>query len=114
MESRPQTSGFFSRRVLLPALVLLSASILVYIALILPWSLRQNSLPLAVGDVASQDLRATREIQYVSEVLTDAARAEAERAVAPVYVPSRSGHLACPGSRSHHHPAIHFPDPLRR
>src|SRR5512136_313405 len=87
MESRHQSSGFFTRRVLLPVLVLLSASILSYIALIQPWSLRQNSLPLAVGDVASQDLRAPQAIQFVSKVKTDEARNAAERAVAPVYVP---------------------------
>ncbi len=67
--------------------MLVCATILSYLALIQPWSLRQTSLPLAVGDVASQDLRAPHEIQYVSKVLTDAARDEAERAVAPVYVP---------------------------
>ena len=87
MESPHQSSGFFSRRVLLPVLVLLSAAILSYIALIQPWSLRQNSLPLAVGDVASQDLRAPQEIQFVSKVKTEEARNAAERAVAPVYVP---------------------------
>jgi len=87
MESRHQSSGFFSRRVLLPVLVLLSVAILSYIALIQPWSLRQNSLPLAVGDVASQDLRAPQEIQFVSKVKTEEARNTAERAVAPVYVP---------------------------
>jgi cyclic-di-AMP phosphodiesterase PgpH len=87
MESPIQPPRFFSRQVLLPILVLVCATILSYLALIQPWSLRQTSLPLAVGDVASQDLRAPHEIKYVSNVLTDAARAEAERAVAPVYVP---------------------------
>jgi hypothetical protein len=45
------------------------------------------SLPLVVGDVSPQDLQAPRSIQYASEVLTVAARNEAERAVAPVYAP---------------------------
>jgi putative nucleotidyltransferase with HDIG domain len=86
MEStRPLPRAPF-RRIILPTLVLVCTAILSYIALIQPWSLRQTSLPLAVGDVASQDLRAPREIKYVSSVLTDAARDEAERAVAPVYV----------------------------
>jgi len=40
-----------------------------------------------VGDVASQDLSAPHDTQYVSKVLTDSARDAAERAVAPVYVP---------------------------
>ena len=86
MES-PRASRFFSRRTLLPTLVLICTSILVYISIIQPWSLRQNSLPLSVGDVAPQDLRAPHNIQYPSNVLTEAARADAERAVAPVYLP---------------------------
>jgi cyclic-di-AMP phosphodiesterase PgpH len=87
MESPNQLPRTFFQRIILPALVLVCITILSYLALIQPWSLRQTSLPLAVGDVASQDLQAPREIQYVSTVLTNAARDEAERAVAPVYVP---------------------------
>jgi putative nucleotidyltransferase with HDIG domain len=86
MESPQQMPRPFFQRVILPTLVLVCASILSYLALIQPWSLRQNSLPLAVGDVASQDLRAPQEIKYSSSVLTETARVEAERAVAPVYV----------------------------
>ena len=58
---------------------------LAYAALVQTWSLRQTSLPLAVGDVAPQDMRAPRAIRYVSTVLTEQARAEAERTVDPVY-----------------------------
>jgi len=87
MESPRQSPHFFSRQVLLPALVLVSVTILSYLALIQPWSLRQTTLPLVVGDVASQDLSASHDFQYVSKALTDSARDAAERAVAPVYVP---------------------------
>jgi putative nucleotidyltransferase with HDIG domain len=87
MDSPRQAPRFFSRQVLLPALVLVSVTILSYLALIQPWSLRQTTLPLVVGDVASQDLSAPHDIQYVSKVLTESARDTAERAVAPVYVP---------------------------
>ena len=87
MDSPRPASPFFSRQTLLPLLVLVCTSILAYLALIQSWSLRETSLPLAVGDVASQDLSAPRNIQYVSNVLTAAAREEAERAVAPVYIP---------------------------
>ncbi|MBE3120350.1 MAG: HDIG domain-containing protein [Candidatus Atribacteria bacterium] len=83
----PRSSRFFSRRTFLPTLVLACVSILAYVAIVQPWSLRQISLPLSLGDVAPQDLRAPRNIQYASDVLTEAARAEAERAVAPVYIP---------------------------
>ena len=87
MDSSRQSPSFISNRNLLTLLLLVCAAILSYLALIQPWSLRQTSLPLAVGDVASQDLRAPHEIQYASKVLTEAARGSAERAVAPVYVP---------------------------
>lgn len=60
-------------------------SILSYVAIIQPWSLRPATLPLAVGDVAPQDLRAPHNLKFISQVRTEAARAEAERAVAPVY-----------------------------
>jgi len=83
----PRSERSFSRQTFLSTLVLVCISILTYVALVQPWSLRQVSLPLFVGDVAPQDLRATRNIQYASDVLTEAARAEAERAVAPVYIP---------------------------
>ena len=82
----PRSPRFFSRRTLLPLLVLACISILAYVAIVQPWSLRQISMPLSVGDVASQDLLAPRNIQYASGVLTEAARNEAERTVAPVYI----------------------------
>jgi len=84
MES-PRSVKIFSRRNILPFLVLACSSILSYAAVVQPWSLRQVSLPLVVGDVSPQDLQAPRSIQYASEVLTEEARDEAERAVAPVY-----------------------------
>ena len=84
MES-PRSVKIFSRRNILPFLVLACSSILAYAAVVQPWSLRQVSLPLVVGDVSPQDLQAPRSIQYASEVLTVAARNEAERAVAPIY-----------------------------
>jgi putative nucleotidyltransferase with HDIG domain len=83
----PRSSRFFSRRTFLSTLVLICTGILAYIAIVQPWSLRQINLPLSVGDVVPQDLRAPRNIQYASDVLTEAARTEAERAVAPVYLP---------------------------
>ena len=83
----PHKSNAFSLRKILPSVVLVCSSILAYIAIIQPWSLRQISMPLKVGDVAPQNLRAPHSIQYASAVLTEAARSAAERAVAPVYVP---------------------------
>jgi putative nucleotidyltransferase with HDIG domain len=86
MVSPRSSSRFFSRQTILPIIVLVCTGILAYIALIQPWSLRETSLPLEVGDVASQDLNAPENIQYVSEVQTAAAQDEAERTVAPVYI----------------------------
>jgi putative nucleotidyltransferase with HDIG domain len=86
MEYPQRPPRFFSRDTLLPILVLVCVTILAFLALIQPWSLRQTSLSLEVGGVAPQDLRAPQDIQYVSKVLTDAARTAAERAVTPVYV----------------------------
>ena len=87
MDSPVQSPRAVHRNITLSILVLVIASILSYLALVQPWSLRQTSLPLAVGDVASQDLRAASDIKYISTVSTNAARDEAERAVAPVYIP---------------------------
>jgi cyclic-di-AMP phosphodiesterase PgpH len=87
MDTSRQSPRTFSRHNIFLSLVLVCGTILSYLALIQPWSLRHTSLPLAVGDVASQDLRASHEIQFVSRVLTDSARDAAERAVAPVYAP---------------------------
>jgi hypothetical protein len=87
MNSRPRSPHAASRQGFLAILLLVSVSILAFIALIQPWSLRQETLPLQVGDVAPQDLRATRDISYVSQVKTEEARSTAERAVDPIYAP---------------------------
>jgi putative nucleotidyltransferase with HDIG domain len=87
MNSSPRSPRAASRQGFLAILLLVSVSILAFIALILPWSLRQETLPLQVGDVAPQDLRATRDISYVSQVKTEEVRSTAERAVDPIYAP---------------------------
>ena len=65
--------------------VMLSVMILSYVIIIQTWLLNPDNPSLLLGDVAQQDMRAPRNIEYVSDVLTDEARSEAERAVAPVY-----------------------------
>jgi len=79
--------SFLSRSKFLPSLVLVCTGLLAFLALIQPWSLRQTSLPLQVGEVAPQDVRAPHDVRYVSDVLTAAARTSAERAVSPIYAP---------------------------
>lgn len=87
MVSQRRFPRLFFRPTFLANLILVCASILTFILLIQPWSLRQASLPMKVGDVAQQDLRAPRDIQYVSNTLTEDARNAAERAVDPIYAP---------------------------
>jgi len=87
MNSHQRSPRAASRQRFLAILLLVSVSILAFVALIQPWSLRQETLPLQVGDVAPQDLRATRDISYVSQVKTEEARSAAERAVDPIYAP---------------------------
>ena len=62
-------------------------SIVSYGALILPELLLQTAVPLQPGDVSPSDFQANNSLNYISEVRTEQARLEAERAVAPVYAP---------------------------
>jgi membrane-associated HD superfamily phosphohydrolase len=57
------------------------------IALVMPFSTRQASLRVQVGDVAGQDILAPRTLNYQSAVLTEQDRQEAAEAVLPVYGP---------------------------
>ena len=68
-------------------LLLVSVSIISFIALVMPLALRPTALPLKAGEVAPRDLPAPRAIEYVSEVRTEEARQAASRAVAPIYAP---------------------------
>jgi putative nucleotidyltransferase with HDIG domain len=87
MVKKTPSPRFAHRQNFLAILLLACVGILAFIALIQPWSLRQETLPLQVGDVSPQDLRASRDISYVSQVKTEETRAAAERAVEPIYAP---------------------------
>ncbi|MEK6191929.1 MAG: HDIG domain-containing metalloprotein [Chloroflexota bacterium] len=67
---------------------LVAVMVLVGVALfaILAVDLVPDSVSLEVGDVATEDIRAARSVSFVSASETEAAQAEAEAAVAPVYV----------------------------
>jgi putative nucleotidyltransferase with HDIG domain len=67
--------------------LLIVVSIISYGTLVLPELLFQTSVPLQPGDVSPSDFQATRPLNYISEVRTEEARLEAERAVASVYAP---------------------------
>ncbi|HJW84850.1 MAG TPA: hypothetical protein VJ754_11140, partial [Anaerolineae bacterium] len=53
--------------------------------------LLSDQTALRAGDVAPFDIRAARNVSFVSEIDTEQARAAAERAVAPVYTPPDAG-----------------------
>lgn len=78
---------FNSRQLFLSVVILLCVVILSYAILVEPWAFRPASPSLKIGDVAQQELRAPRYIEYISELKTEEARTQAERAVDPVYAP---------------------------
>ena len=54
----------------------------------LPISLRPSPYELKVGDVASQDIRASHTFSYTSKLLTEQAQTDAAKKVSPVYLPA--------------------------
>ena len=66
-------------------LLLAAASLGTFALLTMPIGLRPTSLTVDVGEVAPRNLQAPRDVEYVSEVRTEEARAAAERSVASVY-----------------------------
>src|SRR5574341_964920 len=71
----------------LRAFLMIAVSLVTYAALAIPVGLRPAALPLRIGDVAPRDFQAPRDLEYVSQVRTEEARAAAEKAVQPVYTP---------------------------
>lgn len=69
-------------------LLLALTCILAFAALILPIAIRTTTYAVEIGDVASQNIQAPSTLSYVSEVLTEQARQEAETAITPVYLPA--------------------------
>ena len=84
MVKKPAAS--FSLRTL-RAFLLVSVGVVTYAALALPLSLRPTALPLQVGDVSPRIMQAPYRLQYVSQVRTQDAQDNAEKAVLPVYTP---------------------------
>ena len=69
-------------------LLLMLSVILVFGALYLPLAIRPESLPIKIGDVASQDIVAPENDTFVSRVLTEKAKSDAENSVPAKYLPS--------------------------
>ena len=75
------------RRVFLVLLFLVSAAVS-YVALTAPQILALSSDSFQVGQVASTEVLAPREITYESQVLTEEQREAAAHAVPPLYTPA--------------------------
>ena len=68
--------------------LLIVTALMSYLALVFPIALRQDSLPLQAGDVASSDLTSPRTVSYESEILTTRAKNEAANSINPIYLPA--------------------------
>lgn len=77
-----------SNRATFRIVLLIVCSILAWAALIFPLAIRQAIAPIKVGDVADQDIQATHDLTFVSDILTQQARAEASSKVDPIYLPT--------------------------
>ena len=88
MENLKKKRLNFSKHLIFSGILFVSVVILSYTILIQPWAFRTDSPSLQLGDVAEQDLRAPKKIEFISDVRTEEARTVAERAIAPVYAAS--------------------------
>ncbi len=72
---------------LLPRIsLLIICSILALGALVLPIAIRQPTVSIKEGDVATQDVSAPRTLTYTSQILTSQTQEEAKAKVQPVYL----------------------------
>lgn len=69
-------------------LILVLTGLLAVGALIIPIAVRPAYYSLSIGDVATQEILAPRQLSYTSDVLTQKARDDAVRAVGKVYLPA--------------------------
>ncbi len=68
--------------------LLVACSVLAWTALVFPLAIRPSLSPIQIGDVADQDIQATRDLTFVSELLTEQGRQEASATIAPIYLPT--------------------------
>ena len=79
--------GGSARRRFFLTMMWLACAAFSLLVIVMPFSTRQASLSLQVGDVSGQDILAPRALTYQSQVLTEERRQENAGAVAPVYGP---------------------------
>lgn len=90
MGSRPgrKAKGISARYALTRIGLLVFTCAAAFAVMVLPATMHPASYPLNPGDVATQDILAPAAINFTSGVLTEQARLEAEKSVAPVYLPA--------------------------
>lgn len=84
METSEKRSGIIRPTTLLFVVV----CVVVFLLLSTQISLRRSSYGLKVGDVATKDITAPRTITYVSDILTEEAKQDAEDNVNNIYLPA--------------------------
>jgi putative nucleotidyltransferase with HDIG domain len=77
---------FLKQNKLTNILAVAGLAVVVFLSLVLPISLRQETSLLNIGDVAFQDINAPRTFSYESAILTEEARNAAEKSVQPIYL----------------------------
>ena len=70
------------------SLLLILSGLAIFFSLVLPTFFSQSSFPMEIGDVATQDILAPYSLTFESEILTQRAIEEAEKAVEPIYLPA--------------------------
>jgi membrane-associated HD superfamily phosphohydrolase len=83
-----QTKKKFLQSGIINVFILLFVTILLFFIIVLPISFRPTPSLLSIGDVAFQDIRAPRSFSYTSDYQTGLSQDEAEKSVAPVYLPA--------------------------
>jgi putative nucleotidyltransferase with HDIG domain len=88
LASQDQPSRWYSHQSLLRIAILILVCALSFAALVLPIANRPSSFPIQPEEVAPQDITAPATLSYTSQIMTQAALADAERGVSPIYLPA--------------------------
>ena len=92
MPSRTVTHDVFNKNKKFTQLVILAiTSVLTALVLINPLAIGAAAETYEIGDVSSQDIQAPQTLSFVSDVLTEQARKEAELNISPIYLPADPG-----------------------
>jgi len=86
--SQDKPTHWYSSQSLIRLAILLVVCALSYASLVMPIATRPSSYPIQLREVATQDITAPSSLSYESSVMTETARAEAEAAVSPIYLPA--------------------------